>query len=259
MPTDVATSFKRWWRGLSPSVDVEVRYPHRRHGNAGRTSNSAKTSVMEDFLEFADMNSQPNGRAANSTGPTSYFLPKFSTIQTPKPNVSNYAQRVQRSVVGEFNRSQRERGGGECSNSSSHNWLKQRPKLSICPHQTDYCKKRNVEIHAKQTTVNRLLQSCSIKKIEDEIKSLKQSLENHRQEAQGAHNYYLDVTKRCKKEWFEIGELETKPTLSDDEKERLAVLKHNFTLVLSADYQMSKQVPIGDSRLNQDQPTICRS
>lgn len=49
MPTDVEYSFKRWWRGLGPSVSVEVRYPHGRHGNAGKKSNSAKTSVMEDF------------------------------------------------------------------------------------------------------------------------------------------------------------------------------------------------------------------
>ncbi len=37
---------------------------------------------------------------------------------------------------------------------------------------------------------------------------------------------------------MEIGELEGRPsTLTDDEKEKLAVLKHNFNLVLAADYQ----------------------
>ena len=111
MPADIETSFKIWWRGLDPSTVVDVRYPHERHGNAGRTSNSAKTSVQQDFLEFVDLNSQPNGRSADSTGPTRYFLPKFTTIQTPKPNVCHYEERVQRSVVGEFNRAQRERGG----------------------------------------------------------------------------------------------------------------------------------------------------
>ena len=133
------------------------------------------------------MNSQPNDRAADSTGPTSYFLPKFATIQTPKPNVSNYQERVGRSVVGKFNRAQLECDRGRCSNSSSHNWLKERPKLAICPHQTDYCdtcKKLSVEIHSKQTTLNHLLRSCNadpaeVKKIEDEIVSIKQSLENH--------------------------------------------------------------------------------
>ncbi len=251
MPTDIETSFTRWWRGLDPSVTVSVWYPHGRHGNAGKKSNSAKTGVMEDFLTFVDMNSQPNGQSADSSGPTSYFLPKFTTIQTPKTSVSNYEERVQRSVVGEFNRSQHERGRGECSNSSSHNWLKQRPKVAICPHQTDYCdtcKQKQVEIHTKQTTVNRLLQSCNsdpveVKKIEDDITSVKQSLENHKQDAQRAHTYYMDVTQRCKKNWSEIQELEAKSTLSEDERDRLTALKSSFNLVVSADYQMAKLVP----------------
>ena len=106
MPTDVET-FKIWWKGLDPWVELEVRYPHEQHGNAGKMSNSAKTSVMQDFLEFVDTNSQPNGRSADSTGPTHYFLPKFSTIQMPKNGVPNY-KGLQRSVVGECNCAQRE-------------------------------------------------------------------------------------------------------------------------------------------------------
>ena len=65
-----------------------------------------------------------------------------------------------------------------------------------------------------------------VKKIEDDITSIKQSLENQCQEAQGAHKYYMDVTKRCKKEWDEIQELEAKSTLSNDEREKLATLKN---------------------------------
>ena len=183
MPTDVEASFSRWW-SVDPASTVEVRYPHSRHGNEGKTSHTAKTEVMEHFLKFVNMNSQPNGRSADSSGPTFFFLPKFGTIQTPKPNVTNFEERVKRSVVGEFNRTQRELG--KCSNASSHNWLKQRPKVSICSHQADYCdtSKRNVEIHSKQTIVNCLLQSSNatpeeVMTIEDEIKSLKPSLENH--------------------------------------------------------------------------------
>ena len=139
MPDSLDTSFKNWWRAVTPSTTVEVRYPHERHGNAGKTSHSAKTETMDDFLKFIDSNSQPNRRSADSTGPTVYFLPKFCTIQSPKPTDSNYQERVKRSVVGEFNRVQRELGKGECSNGSSHNWLKSyRPKVAICPHQ-DYC------------------------------------------------------------------------------------------------------------------------
>ena len=113
------------------------------------------------------------------------------TIRTPKPTVSHYEERLSRSVVGEFNRVQREQGKKEISNGSSHNWLKaNRPKVAICPHQDycDTCLKSKSAIHAKQTTINRLLQSASatpeeIRKLEDEIKCLKQDNENHRDEA----------------------------------------------------------------------------
>ena len=80
-----------------------------------------------------------------------------------------------------------------CSNGSSHNWLKaHRPKVGICPHQEDYCdtysRKKN-EIHAKQTTINLLLQSSNanpneVKEHEEEMAAIKQALEDHRQEAQ---------------------------------------------------------------------------
>ena len=38
-------------------------------------------------------------------------------------------------------------------------------------------------------------------------------------------------------------ELEAKSTLSDSEKDRFAVLRNGFNLVISADYQMAKIVP----------------
>ena len=87
MPRDVEDSFKSWWRHLLPTSRVEVRYPHERHGNVGRVSNYAKDDTREQFLESDDLNTQPNGRSADSTGPTMYFIPKFSTIQTPKRTV----------------------------------------------------------------------------------------------------------------------------------------------------------------------------
>lgn len=43
---------------------------------------------MEDFLRFVDMNSQPNGRSADLSGPTYYFLSKFSTAN-PSTNLSS--------------------------------------------------------------------------------------------------------------------------------------------------------------------------
>ena len=105
MPDGVESAFKVWWRSLSGSTTVSVRFPHAKHGNAGKASNSAKKTVMDDFLTFVDINSQPNGRSDDSSDPTRYFLPKFTTVQVPKPGTSHYQERLRRSVVGEFNRS----------------------------------------------------------------------------------------------------------------------------------------------------------
>lgn len=117
-----------------------------------------------------------------------------------------------------------------CSNGSSHNWLKaHRPKVGICSHQEDYCdtcSRRKAEIHAKQTAINCLLQSTNadpdeVKRLEDEVTALKQTLENHRKEAQESHKYYTEVIANCSSEWKEMAKLEEKSTLSEDEKVRL--------------------------------------
>ena len=252
MPAEIESSFSKWWRSLNPSVVVDVRYPHAKHGNALKPSHSAKKSTMEDFLQFVDINSQPNGRSADSSGPTAYFLPKFTSIQSPKAGVSHYEERLRRSVVGEFNRIQQESGKSGCSNGSSHNWLKtHRPKVAICPHQEDYCDtcaRRKTDISGKQTTVNRLLQSSNaapeeVKRLQDEITSLKQDLECHRQEAQKSHEYYVEVTTRCTSEWNDIIALESKSDLTEEEERILSSLKNKFNVVVSADYQMGKLVP----------------
>ena len=162
MPRGYEKSFIVWWRSLESSAKLVVHYPHERHGHAGKTSNSAKPSVLADFFNFVD-NSQPNGRSAESHGPTRYFISKFTTLQTPKPTVHNYAERLKRSVVGESNRVQREMNKGECSNGSAFNWLHEhRPKLAICPHKQDYCdtcSKFDADILLKRMTLNRLKQS----------------------------------------------------------------------------------------------------
>jgi len=167
MPDDIESSFKNWWRSLEPSTIVDVRYPHTKHGNAYphtkhgnalKRSNSAKKTTLEEFLLFVDINSQSNGRSADSSGPALYFLPKFSTIQAPKPGVNQFEERLIRSVVGEFNCTQQDSGRSGCSNGSSHNWLKTyRPKVAICPHQEDYCNtcaRSKTEMNAKQTNIN---------------------------------------------------------------------------------------------------------
>ena len=252
MPEMIDEAFIKWWRSLESSAIVQIRYPHERHGNAGKVSNSAKTDLRQDFLQFVDANSQPNGRSADSTGPTFYFVPKFATIQMPKRTVAHYAERLSRSVVGEFNRVQIEMGKEVCSNGSSHNWLRSyRPKVAICPHQEDYCdtcSKHKTNIHATQTTLNCLLHSGSasaeeIERLKNEISDLNQEHETHRDEAQKSHSYYAEVTARCTAEWNEIIALEEKETLTEEKRSKLSGLKGKFNLVISVDYQMSKLVP----------------
>ena len=92
MPTGCDIPFAQWWRSLDGSDSVVVRYPHEKHGNSGKVSNSAKPSVMDAFLSLTDANSQPNGRSADSHGPTHYFISKFRTIQIPKKDVANYQE-----------------------------------------------------------------------------------------------------------------------------------------------------------------------
>ena len=62
MPTECDLSFIEL-EYETPDNEVQVRYPHSRHGNAGKPSNRAKRDAKSDFLEFIDCNSQPNGRS----------------------------------------------------------------------------------------------------------------------------------------------------------------------------------------------------
>ena len=120
-------------------------------------------SVMQDFLQFADVNCQPSGRSQGSSGPTAYFLPKFDTVQTPKVGSRNYEERAKRSVVGEFNRAQ-DLGRGTCSNGSSHNWLKQYIQsrhMSSPGGLFDTCATNKEAIRAKQTTLNHMRQGSA--------------------------------------------------------------------------------------------------
>ena len=82
-------------------------------------------------------------------------------------------------MVGEFNRVQQENDKGGCSNGSASNWLnRHRPIVAICPHKLDYCDtcaKFNEDIHANQTTLNRLKQTGSSS--EEELKSLESDIQ----------------------------------------------------------------------------------
>ena len=94
MPDSEELSLKTWWHSLPESTVVSVRLPCITHGNAGKSLNSAKKAVLEDFLAFMNANSEPNGCSDN---PTHYFMSKFSTVQAPKPGCSQYQQCLKRS------------------------------------------------------------------------------------------------------------------------------------------------------------------
>ena len=126
-----------------------------------------------------------------------------------------------------------------------------RPKVAICPHKLDYCDtcaKFNEDIHANQTTLNRLKQTGSsseeeLKSLESDIQELQSAREVHKQTAQNSHKYHLDMVKRCSTQWEQIQELQGQSTLSAEEEEQLTRLHNIFTLTLSADFQMSKLIP----------------
>ena len=237
MPTSVEFPFLTWWRSLDQEHTVQVRYPYQRHGCAGKPSHSSKQGVREDALAFVDANIQPNGRSADSFGRTHYFVSTFTTIQTPKKDVAHYSERLTHSVVGEFNRTQQQSGKHTCSNGSASNWFRQyRPKVAICPHKLDYCDTCayfNKEIHAKQTTLNRLQHTSSTD--DEELKCLKESVENlqsdleaHKLIAQKSHKYYIEMVNRCATQWKRIAELQEKESLSDEKRKNfLGILAYS--------------------------------
>ena len=99
----------------------------------------------------------------------------------PSKGATNYEEKMSSSLVGEFNRTQQEKGRGGCSDGSAWNWLKQdRPKYALYPHKSDYCDfcaHKHEEIHCQQTTLNRIRQTGSSseenqKVIEEEIERL---------------------------------------------------------------------------------------
>ncbi len=91
---DNTVTFGAWWKTLGDYDGVEVQYPYERHGLAGGTSNHAKLDVQREFLEFVDLNSQPNGRQASSYSAQFFFLPKFTRIAAPREGEKSYNVKV---------------------------------------------------------------------------------------------------------------------------------------------------------------------
>ena len=71
---------------------------------------------------------------------------------------------------------------------------------------------------------------------------LERSLQEHREKARDSLQYYREMKTKCLQQWKEIVELESSDR-SPDADEKLKQLRNTFTLLLSADYQMSKLLP----------------
>ena len=251
MPEGIEVSIDSWWASIPDDHVVNVRYPHGKHGLEGKVSNNAKTNTKEAFLEFVDNNCQPNGRRLDSRNPTHYFFPKFKTISAPKSNAVAFTQKNNNSLVCEFNRTQREKGGDCISSQTVLNWLKlERPKVSIYPHQSDYCdtcSKIKIETHALQQRIYRTLQSGNalvedVEELKKSKEALEQRLQEHRAVAKESLECYRKMKEKCSKQWKEISDLEkTEPSV--ERNKTLQQLQSTFTLLLSADYQMSKLLP----------------
>ena len=238
-------NFKKWWPTLADTDVVNVSYPHEDHGLARKPSNSAKVTVHEQFLEFIDNNSQPNGRQASSYGALFYFLPKFTRIGEPKKSEKNYDKKVKQSLLCEFNRVQKESGQETCSERSAFRWLKEdRPKHAICPPRTDYCdrcKELKEEINRQTTILLRLRHAGNSSDVELRAhEKLQQEatdkLSEHKHIAQKALEHYRFTVDKCGKDWCAVNDLNTSAA-------RLDQLQDSFELVLSADYQMTKLIP----------------
>ena len=105
-------------------------------------------------------------------------------------------------------------------------------------------------MRALQTSLNRLQQAAALspeylKELEDDMETIRRSLETHRKEVEESHQYYTEVTRKCSDKWKRIMDLEkiSECNLTVNERDELAVLRNSFNLVIAVDYQMSKLVP----------------
>ena len=112
-----------WWKALSDTDKVKVKYPHERHRLAGKPSNKSKVEVRSAFLTFVDANSHPNGCQAGSYSPH-FFVPKITRIDHPKTRGKDYNIKTNSSIVWVFTHAQEEAGRGTCSAFAAREWWK---------------------------------------------------------------------------------------------------------------------------------------
>ena len=102
---------------------------------------------------------------------------------------------------------------------------------------------RQDEKRDPRSSINRLKQSGSaestdIQEAETKKAELELLLSEHRDVARESLKYYQEMKTKCASDWKEIQDLP-----NTEENHRRMELQHKFTLILSADYQMSKLLP----------------
>ena len=189
-------------------------------------------------MAFVANNSNPNGRSESSHGCLSYFSSNFNAIDPPKPTDKDYDKKMKASVVAEFNRGQRDIGHPTMGASTFRRHLAEKfPRVGICPHKQDYCDKcRSLDIEIKRSLyiMRKTKESGNateqeIRRLEEEIICHNKEKELHLTDAKEARGFFNKMTERCKEDW--------ESAIGDE------LMRHRFTLVLSADYQQAKLIP----------------
>ena len=104
-----------------------------------------------------------------------------------------------------------------------------------------------MDIQRCTQSISRHLQSGSSSTEDfEELKKKKEDLQNdmeeHRKITRESLQYFHHFIERCNKQWCEIVALESSSS-SPERDQKLQQLQNTFTLLLSADYQMSKLLP----------------
>lgn len=90
------------------------------------------------------------------------------------------------------------------------------------------------------------VRKCSIKwntPNRNKIAKIETQKQVHKEDAFKAREFHHTMIEKCKSVWKKVAELEQKASLSEADTDHLEALKHQITVVISADYQQAKLLP----------------
>ena len=173
------------------------------------------------------------------------YYPNLHALTHLKMESQNYNEKEKSSLMSEFNRPQREQGKPEVKSGSivRSRLKKHKPKHALCPHMTDYCdtcKELNVNEKASSW-----VRKCSIKWYTPNRNIAKTETQKqvHKEDAFKAREFIIQWLRGVKVCGKRLLSLSRKVSLSEADTDQLEALKHQFTLVISADYQQAKLLP----------------